>query len=66
MRKLSATVTGVSSGVQGSLGKASSLGSMTMKNLTKAGRFVSSGDIFGEYMLPRAEWRRRCGLQRSW
>lgn len=50
MRKLSATVTGVSSGVQGSLGKASSLGSMTMKNLTKAGRFVSSGDIFGEYM----------------
>ena len=46
MRKLSATVTGVSSGVQ----KASSLGSRTMKNLTKAGRFVSSGDIFGEYM----------------
>ena len=46
MRKLSATVTGVSSGVQ----KVSSLGSRTMKNLTKAGRFVSSGDIFGEYM----------------
>lgn len=60
MRVLSATVTGVSDGVQGSLGKASSLGSKTMKNLSKAGRFVSSGDIFGEYTpacgVEKEEW----------